>query len=358
MNDDDRLRRLLSDAASEIEPRDRLHEIRASVHPDPQVVPMSRPRPWLYALSGAVASAAVIGVIAFTTHALSGPDGDGLGAAGGSGQTGSAATALSTATATDSDALPTPSESSATPDTTPVGHLTAVYYVGDGPHGAVLLREFATAPPGVSPLDAAVQGLMTDPVDGDYRTSWAAGSLVSARLHDGVIEVTVGSEATPGRPAALSPREATETIQQAVYTLQAAVQSRAKVQFLRNGRPAARVFGVDTSRPLAQGRVLTTLSLVNISDPADGSVVSRGRLVVNGVNNSFEGNVVLRVERDGHVVRQKPGIGGFGPGRLYPWRITLDTTSLAPGDYTLVASTDDPSGRSQSYTDSKVIHLK
>lgn len=357
MNDDDRLRRLLSDAASEIEPRDRLHEIRASVHPDPQVVPMSRPRPWLYALSGAAASAAVIGVIAFTTHALSGPEGDGLGAAGSSRQTGSATTSVSTTTATDSSALPTPSEST-TPDTTPVGHPSAVYYVGDGPHGAVLFREFVTAPPGVSPLDAAVQGLMTDPVDGDYRTSWAAGSLVSARLHDGVIEVTVGSEATPGRPAALSPREANETVQQAVYTLQAAVQSRAKVQFVRNGKPAARVFGVDTSRPLAQGRVLTTLSLMNISDPADGSVVSRGKLVVDGVNNSFEGNVVLRVERDGQVVRQKPGIGGFGPGRLYPWRITLDTTNLPPGDYTLIASTDDPSGQGRSYTDSKVIHLK
>ena len=74
MTDDDQLRRLLSDAVSDIEPRDRIAEIRASVRPDPQVVPMSRPRPWLYALSGAVASAAVIGVIAYTTHVLSGPD--------------------------------------------------------------------------------------------------------------------------------------------------------------------------------------------------------------------------------------------------------------------------------------------
>jgi hypothetical protein len=358
MNDDDRLRRLLSDAASEIEPRDRLHEIRASVHPDPQVVPMSRPRPWLYAFSGAVASAAVIGVIAFTTHALSGPDGEGLGAAGSNSGTGSPVSPVTTATATDSEALPTPSESATTADTTPAGHLMAVYYVGDGPNGAVLFREFGTAPPGVSPLDAAVQGLMTDPVDGDYRTSWAAGSLVAARLRDGLIEVSVGRAATPGRPTALSPREANETIQQAVYTLQAAVQSRAKVQFLRNGRPAARVFGVDTSHPLAQGRVLTTLSLVNISDPADGAVVPRGKLVVDGVNNSFEGNVVLRVERDGHMVRQKAGIGGFGPNKLYPWRIVLDTTSLAPGDYTLVASTDDASGQGRTYTDSKVIHLK
>ena len=85
MTDDDRLRRLLSDAVSDIEPRDRIAEIRASVHPDPQVVPMSRPRPWLYALAGAVASAAVIGVIAYTTNVLSGPD-DGTTALAGAGQ--------------------------------------------------------------------------------------------------------------------------------------------------------------------------------------------------------------------------------------------------------------------------------
>jgi hypothetical protein len=356
MNDDDTLRRLLSDAASEIEPRDRLHEIRASVHPDPQVVPMSRPRPWLYALSGAVASAAVIGVIAFTSHALSGPDGTNVGASGGTSH--HTSTPVTTATATDSNALPTPSQSSSGPTAAPQWHLAALYYVGDGPRGAVLFREFSPAPPGTKPLDAAVQGLMTDPVDGDYRTSWAAGSLTGARLHHGVIEVNVGPEATSLRPAALSPREANETIQQAIYTLQAAVQSRAKVQFLRNGTPAARVFGVDTSQPLGQGRALTTLSLVNISDPVDGAVVSRGKLVVNGVNNSFEGNVVLRVMQGQQVVRQKAGIGGFGPDKLYPWRIPLDTTTLAPGDYTLVATTDDPSGQGRTYTDTKVIHLK
>ena len=173
-----------------------------------------------------------------------------------------------------------------------------------------------------------------------------------------MIEVTVGSEATAGRPAALTPREATETIQQAIYTLQGAVQSRAKVQFLRNGKPAAKVFGVDTSHPLAQGKVLTTLSLVNISDPAEGALVTRGPLVVDGVNNSFEGNVVVTLMQGQRVVRQRAGIGGFGPNRLYPWRVSLDTTKLAQGDYTVVARTDDPSGQGQTYSDTKVIHLK
>ena len=119
-DDDDQLRRLLSDAVSDVEPRDRLAEIRASVHPDPQVVPMSRPRPWLYALSGAVASAAVIGVIAYTTNALSGPDDDGNGLGAGQGQTATRAPRSATATATDSAAPP--SSPSSTVDVTSGRH--------------------------------------------------------------------------------------------------------------------------------------------------------------------------------------------------------------------------------------------
>ena len=64
MSDDDQLRRLLSDAVSEVEPENRLDELRASVHPRPKVVPMSRSRSW-YAATGILATAAVIGVIAF-----------------------------------------------------------------------------------------------------------------------------------------------------------------------------------------------------------------------------------------------------------------------------------------------------
>ncbi len=351
---DDRLRRLLSDAVSDVEPDERLDQIRASVRSDPEVVPMSRPRPRFYALAGAVASAAVIGIIAYSTHVLSDPHNGDVGAAGGSAHT---TAPVSTATATDPSALPTPARSAGQTGA-PTWHLAALYYVGDGPKGAVLFREFSPRPPGTQPLDAAVQGLMTDPVDRDYRTSWPAGSLASARVHDGVIEVSVGSEATAARPADLSPREATETIQQAVYTLQAAVQKRAEVQFVRKGRPVPQIFGVDTSHPLSQGNALTTLSLVNISDPGDGAVLKRGRLVVDGVNNSFEGSVLLTLMQGQSVVRQKPGIGGFGPGRLFPWKITLDTSGLAPGDYTLVATTDDSSGHGRTYSDTKVIHLK
>ncbi len=349
---DERLRRLLSDAVSEVEPDDRLDAIRASVRSDPKVVPMARSRFWTYA-GGIVATAAVIGVVAFATGAVPGFDqAEEVTPAGQPSVSQTPSVAPSSASPSSATTSPNPAVG------TPATRVAALYYVGEGPHGAVLFREFTPTPAATKPLDAAVQGLMTEPTDGDYRTSWSKGSLTTARLRNGVIEVNVGPAATPGRPVSLGPREARETIQQAIYTLQAAVQSRAKVQFLRHGRPAPRVFGVDTSQPLAQGSVLTTLSLVNISDPTDGAVVPRGKLVVDGVNNSFEGTVVLELRQGQKVVRKKPGIGGFGPDRLYPWKIPLDTTTLAPGDYTLVATTDDASGRGRVYSDSKVIHLR
>ena len=46
------------------------------------------------------------------------------------------------------------------------------------------------------------------------------------------------------------------------------------------------------------GKVLDTLSLVSISDPNQGQVVS-GSLKVTGVNNGFEGTVVVYLERNG-----------------------------------------------------------
>src|SRR5262245_14632465 len=68
MSDDNGMRQLLSDAVADVDPSDRLAEIRASVRPDPKVVPMSHHgRSWRYAMAGIVATAAVIGVVAYLT---------------------------------------------------------------------------------------------------------------------------------------------------------------------------------------------------------------------------------------------------------------------------------------------------
>ena len=137
MTDDDQLRRLLSDAVSDIEPQDRLAQIRGSVRSDPKVVPMSRPRSWI-AVVGVAAAVAVIGGVAFAAGALSGGnDAD--------------STPIGTGSTSHHTSAPvTPPTSSATSSgpTSPAGTKAyAVYYVGDNPDGpASSTWPSATAP--------------------------------------------------------------------------------------------------------------------------------------------------------------------------------------------------------------------
>lgn len=342
MSDDDQLRRLLSDAVSDIEPRDRLTELHSSLGPASRGGHARDPR-FAHVVTGIVATAAVIGIVAFVTHAAvdrsrnAGPATDTSG--------------LPSATATAID-------TSAPSPTATASGTGAVYYLGSGPRGTVLYREFGRRPAGESPLDYAIEGLMAEPADPDYRTAWRRGWLRRATTGNAQIRVDVG-DAPEARPASMSARDASEAVQQVVYTVQAAVQRRYPVLFTRHGSAVTSVLGVPTSLPVSQGPPLDVLSRMSITDPAEGTVLNRGRLVVSGVNNSFEASVLVQLKRAGHVYRSKPGIAsGYMAERLFPWRLVLDTRSLPPGRYTLTASNDDPSGRNRAETDTRSIELR
>ena len=322
---DDELRRLLSDAVSDIDPVDRIEEMRASVRPSPRVVPATRARSW-YAATGIGATAAVIGVVAFVTHVASDRSTH-LGAA----TDGNAGPPTATATAVDSSV----------PSQTPAAETgrAAVYYLGEGPHTTVLYREVSTPPVGTSPLGYAITGLMSDPLDPDYRTPWRTGWLVRATSDGHLITVQLG-RVPAARPRTMTARDATEAVQQVVYTLQQAVRSSERVRFVRHGRQVGSVLGVPTRKPVAAGRAVDVLSLMSIDDPAEGARITRGRLVVDGVNNAYEANVVVRLVHDGATYAQAPGVavGTYDPDRMFPWRVTIPTGTLPPGRYRLVAS--------------------
>jgi len=374
-DDDDQLRRLLSDAVSDIEPRDRLAEIRASVHPDPQVVPMSRPRPWLYALSGAVASAAVIGVIAYTTTALSGPDDGSNGLGAGPAHTRHTSAAVSTATATD-PATPPSSPTTSPPQTTTGAQAYAVYYVGANAAGRpVLYREWHRGPrlPAADPsgkggdvlTEAVHDALASLPLDPDYRTPWHALATLDHASYettgaDGTLQIALKDTGIADRPTSMSPAEAKAAVQQLVYTAQAAVGKRAPVVFTVGRKPPGAhptLLGIDISRPIGNAPILRTLSLVNISSPNEGDKVS-GKLTVTGTNNSFEGSSVIYLERHGRKYLLTPTIGGQGLHKLFPWTVTLDLTKVQPGEYTLVAENDAPSGQGHPDTDTRTLEVK
>jgi hypothetical protein len=342
---DDQLSRLLKDAVSDIEPADRIEELRASVRPRGRIVHLLHARPW-YAAAGIVA--AVICLVATITTVASNNSAD-PGFAGPPGSTRPTVIATDTAVRTES----------------PTGETRtyAVYYIGTSPQDKpVLYREFHRGSAAASPTRLAIDGLESRPLDPDYVTPWRPRDIVEVKpdLARDVVYVSLGHDRLEDRPASMSPAYARAAVQQVVYTVQAAVGKRLPVQFLIAGVPAATVLGIPATEPIPQRNVLQTLSLMSISDPNEGETVS-GKLRVRGVNNGFEGNVVVHLERGGTSYLQKATIGGWGEGRLFPWQVTLDVSGLEPGTYTLVASNDDPSGGQEGFgpaTDTRTIVVK
>ena len=232
----------------------------------------------------------------------------------------------------------TPTEDEGGPERT-----VAVYYVGDTERaGPRLYREFQRGQG--EALAAGVAALTSTPLDGDYRTLWSAGQITAASYDGDVISVTV-DPAVRQRPGGMTRREARAAVEQVVYTMQAAVQERAAVQFRTTDNPIDQVFGVPTSEPVSNGPMLDVLSHINLTSPEQGSILNDGALAVSGVGNSFEANVGWEIRRGSEVVKHGfVTMEGWMEPKLFPFETTVDVADLAPGDYTLWVTTDDPTG--------------
>ena len=323
MTFDERLAKLLGDAVSDVEPSDRLADIRA--RPPRSARAAARPR---FSAAGA---AAVVTAVVVAVVAVLGGDRDG--------------------------------------DPVDHGHhqptvLVPAYYVGDTTRGPRLFRELH-AVPADSRLLGAMQVATAPPQDPDYATYWPPGSFAHVRFdgsgRDGEYAVTLADATLRDRPDGMTAAEARMAVQALIYTVQAAGDVRAPVQFYVDGRPADRLYGVPAGDPLTNDPVLTTLSLVNLDAPADGVVVS-GWFDVEGLANSPEANVPWQVLRGEEVVdRGAFTATGWMGERLFPFRGTVDVSDLDPGTYTFVAMTEDPSGGAEGFgpaTDTRTIVVR
>ncbi|MCW2735650.1 Gmad2 immunoglobulin-like domain-containing protein [Nocardioides sp.] len=333
----DRIKDLLRDAADGVEPGDRLDAIRAATSGRRRTG-----RGWWAAGGVGLAAASVVTALALTT--------------GG------------TPRGTDPDpASPSPTTSAPTPVETqpPVG----IYYIGDTPAGPRLYREVRTLE-GADPLDAAVAAAVGNgpggpgllPLDPDYRVPWPSLTQAGAALDDtgDVIEIWLGGdpEADLRDRGALSEQEARLAVEQLVRTAQGVVGEPLPVRFLLYGELADQVLGVPTSEPLDAGSDLAVLAHVSLSAPSEGERVDNDEpFTVTGLGNSFEGNIVTRIQRwEGtYVVDQKPAIAGSYEDRLFPFEVTFDLTDVAPGEYVVISQTDDPSGEGRFDTDTRRI---
>ena len=247
---------------------------------------------------------------------------------------------------------PSPTESAsdtpttADPSSTPVEGAVPVYYAGDNGRGTVLFREFQPGIGGDPVSQAAYAAVAGPPLDPDYRTLWPAGTEATASYDGDVITVDLTGADLHDRPAGMSKTDAGLAIQQVVYSVQGAAQERAGVQLLLDGQRTDQVLGSPASEPLTNAPLSETVTMMNITQPEEGMVVSGGTLDAEGVANTFEATFQWEIRQGDQVVATDFGMAEQGGqvDKLFPWEVSIDVSSLAPGEYTFVATNDDPSG--------------
>ncbi|GAA4694234.1 Gmad2 immunoglobulin-like domain-containing protein [Nocardioides conyzicola] len=280
---------LLRDAVDDIEPTDRLAELRTRTASPARAAA----RPWFWAAGATVlATAAAVAVVAVVGD---GPDAPGH--------------------HHDDMAMDPPAST----------QLVPAYFVGDAPGGeGRLYREFEEVASG-EPLQRALERIEHPAADPDYRTTWTPGSFESATLGDGTIEVELGDAGLPAPDGIAA--------QQVVYTLQGALGQRLPVQFVDDGRPVGDSYQAAPSADV--------LNPVSISDPAEGNSYA-GAMEARG---RAEASVHWELQDPSRqTVREgRAAAPGSGPG-LRPWSVRVDLAGLAPGSYTFVVVLPDPSG--------------
>lgn len=335
--DDRRLADLLSDAVSDVEPGDRLALIKDRTR---RATMNTRRHRWYAAGGAALAAAAAVGAIAWAGGLPGADRAKDPGPAG------------FTTPSVRPDDSPSASPSPAPTSSGPAGDTVAVpvYYVGDTPLGPRLFREFQRVDARGRLLAAARAATEGTPLDPDYRTLWG-GRVIDSVGFDGIggqggeFSVSLVSAGVLASRTNLSPEEARLAIQARVYTLQGTAPPRDPVRFYLDSRPVDALLGIDTSEGVTNAPPLDVLALVNVTSPEQGSVVTDGELAISGVASSFEATVPWEIQDDsGAVVRQGFAMAEGWLDRLYPWSGTVDVSGLAPGDYTFVARTDDPTG--------------
>lgn len=353
MNDhDDELRRLLNEAVDDLDPHEGLTTIKSKTKENK----MSARRPVLFGAGGAaIATAAVIGVIAWSGGFGNDDKTDDSEPAG-----------APTASASVADPSPDEPQSSATaPETDDAapGGAVPVYYLGDGPNGSVLYREFQQGS-GEDVLSTALEAAVSGtPLDPDYRTVWPDGTaLQQVGVENDAIVVGLTGDLSD-RPADMSERDARMAVQQLVYTAQAANGAgRVPVRFQLDGAPTDTLLGVPTADPVNAASPLKTLSLVSITTPESGQTLS-GTFEATGLINNFEANVHWEILQGDEVVKDGVGIAeGWLEPKLFPFAVEVDLAGLQPGDYEFRVSTDDPSGGTEGnvgiHTDTKTFTVE
>lgn len=336
-SEDERLRRLLNDAVSDVDPRDTLDVIRSRT----AASPFRAKRPWLLgagtaivATAATIAAVAVIGGSPGTTGA---PD------PGPAGSPDAASTAATSTEPSSPSGEPSPSGVTSDSASSPRVEMTVpVYFIGDTSRGPRLYREYRTFEATEEDRGTEAVSLAMDPaVDPDYRSGWPDGVKPRSVTSDGNVITVDLTAAGPvwERPEELSSEEASMAVQQLVYTAQGAMQDgRLPVQFLLEGQRTDTLFNIPVSEPVMHGALSDVLAQLWIESPGEGEAVT-SPFTVSGEAEAFEATVQWELRQNGDQVDS-----GFTTAALCcttaPYSFEVEAP---PGEYTIVVHDTNPS---------------
>jgi hypothetical protein len=337
MDDDERLRALLHDAVSDVEPHDHLGEVRRRTR-----ARRTPSRRWAPVLIGGGAVAATVVAATFAVNGL-GDDPEG--------------------------SVDPPV--AATSETGPTTAAAGLYFVSETATGLRLFREFQAVGIPADPEQEvllALQRLSRDagPRDPDYVTLWPDDSFAAVRLEEDRIVVELGTaEALTGNPA-----DGRIGVQQAVYTAEGALGVSLPVSFEWDGEPTRRVLGFEAGTVVPRDRGYDVTAPVNISNPAEGLAVEDDVLRADGaVATNIETEVLWSLAPVGAeaVLEGSAGTADTtsedatatlgAPG----WETQIDLSGLAPGAYVFtvrVTAEGQTSDQPTEFTDTRTITVR
>lgn len=288
------LRDLMDDAVADVDPTDRLGEIRRRT--------AGRRRRSVLAVGGSIVAVAAC-VTAIAVVATQGSD----------------------------RADPPPAT------TGPQGATAEVFYVTDSARdGAKLISE--PHPVAADTEAALLTAVQEEPEDPDYRTLWTEGLSLAADQPATGVAIDV-DEALSAAPDDVDPATSRLALQQLAFTLLPADDPQAVLTF-----DTDTVLGVDVSDGVARGDEKELRAIVDIDQPAQGAEVS-GSFVANGRGYVFEATVIWRIEDATGAVVQESFTNTADSSTPSDWQTgPIDVSDLPAGDYTFVATWDDVTG--------------
>jgi hypothetical protein len=203
-----------------------------------------------------------------------------------------------------------------------------VYYVQDNGAGKYPLRIFPeqhrVSSAGNTGLHA-VQALFTaSPTDPDYSSLWVSGAVDSVTQQPGLITVDLSTDAAPvGNPP--TARVYHVALQQIVYTVQQALDSRDPVRIMISGSPPE-----GASEPLQADPARVIEGAIVIDTPSQDATV-QSPVTVEGDASVFEATVSWQILQDGQVVQEGYTTTSSGQ-KFSPYSFDV---ALDPGSYTL-----------------------